>query len=55
MEERDVFKIKDDDDDRESGPMLGWLRDWPEDQGVASSIPETTDFLTNSSGQWTSY
>ena len=30
-----------------------WLRDWPRDQRVASSIFEKTDFLTNSSGQAT--
>ena len=33
--------------------MVVWLRDWPRDQKVAGSIPKTTDFLTNSSGQAT--
>ena len=33
--------------------MVVWSRDWPSDRRVASSIPETTDFLTNSSGQAT--
>ena len=35
------------------GPMVVWLKDWPRDWRVAGSIPETTDFLTNSSGQAT--
>ena len=34
--------------------MVVWLRDWPGDRRVAGSIPETTDFLTNSS-IWTGY
>ena len=34
--------------------MVVWLRDWPKDLRVAGSIPETTDFLTNSCGQATS-
>ena len=29
------------------------LRDWPRDREVAGSIPETTDFLLNNSGQAT--
>ena len=36
-----------------SGPMVVCLRDWPGDRRIASSIPETIDFLTNSSGQAT--
>ena len=33
--------------------MVVWLRDWPRDRRVDGSILETTDFLTNSSGQTT--
>ena len=36
-----------------SEPVVVWLRDWPGDRRVAGSIPETTDSLTNSSGQVT--
>ena len=36
-------------------PMVGqvvvWLRCWPIDRRVAGSIPESTNFLTNNSGQ----
>ena len=35
------------------GPMVVWLRDWPQDRRVAGSIPETTNFLANISGQAT--
>ena len=35
------------------GPVVVWLRDRPGDWRVASLVPETTDFLTNSSS--TSY
>ena len=34
-------------------PVVVWLRDRPGDQRVAGLIPESTDFLTNSSGQAT--
>ena len=36
-----------------SGSVVVWLRDGSGDQRVIGSIPETTDFLTNSSGQAT--
>ena len=36
-----------------AGIVVVWLRDGPDDQRVAGSIPETTDFLTNRSGQAT--
>ena len=34
-----------------SGPVVVWLTNWPVDRRVAGSIPETTDFLTECSGQ----
>ena len=33
--------------------MVVWLRDWPRDRRIAGSIPETINFLTNSSGHAT--
>ena len=36
-----------------SGPVVAWLKVRPGDWKVAGSIPESTDFLTNSSGQAT--
>ena len=36
------------------GPVVVWLGDRPVDRRVAGSIPESTNFLTNSSGQATS-
>ena len=33
--------------------MVVWLRDCPRDRGVASSMPETTNFVTNNLGQAT--
>ena len=35
------------------GSVVVWLRVRPGDRRVAGSIPESTDFLTNSSGQAT--
>ena len=35
------------------GPVVVSSRDWPGERRVAGSILETTDFLTNSSGQAT--